>query len=92
MKKMLLVLITFILCIALSGCIDIFQYITKDGKGVHRNTIKITVSKTVFAMASGLSGSSESVDYEKLFDERNDIDVAKEYSQFNATVKPRSFS
>ncbi|MDR1031446.1 MAG: hypothetical protein LBL76_11325 [Treponema sp.] len=86
MKKMPLVLIMFILCIGLSGCIDIFQHITKDGSGIHRNTIKVTVSKTIFAMANGFSGSGEDIDYEKLFDESTPLDV-KEYSPFNATVK-----
>ncbi|MDR0562506.1 MAG: hypothetical protein LBG73_07430 [Spirochaetaceae bacterium] len=77
--------IIFTLCFALSGCIDIFQHITKDSNGIDRNTIKVTVSKVVFAMANGLSGAGD-IDYEKLFDESNNIDV-KEYNQFNASVK-----
>jgi hypothetical protein len=76
----------FILCLSLSGCIDIFQHITKDSNGIDKNTIKVTVSKTVFAMANGLSGSSDNIDYEELFNESNNIDV-KEYDQFNANVK-----
>jgi hypothetical protein len=76
----------FIFCFGLSGCIDIFQHITKDSNGIDKNTIKVTVSKTIFAMANGLSGSGESIDYEKLFNESNNIDV-KEYNKFDATVE-----
>jgi hypothetical protein len=86
MKKFGLWLIIFVLCLVLSGCIDVFQHITKDESGIDRNTIKVTVSKTVFAMANGFSESSDSIDYEKLFGESNNIDVT-EYNQFNATVK-----
>jgi hypothetical protein len=86
MKKFALFSLVFVLCLVLSGCIDIFQHITKDGNGNDRNTIKVTVSKTVFAMSNGFSGSSESIDYEKLFDESNNIDI-NEYNKFNATVK-----
>jgi hypothetical protein len=86
MKKSAFSSMVFILCLVLSSCIDIFQHITKDGNGIDKNTIKVTVSKTVFAMANGLSGSSDNMDYEELFNESNNIDV-KEYNQFNATVK-----
>jgi hypothetical protein len=86
MKKFDLFSFVFIFCFVLSGCIDIFQRITKDGDGNDRNTIKVTVSKTVFAMANGFSESSESIDYEKLFNESNNIDI-NEYNKFNATVK-----
>jgi hypothetical protein len=86
MKKLVIFSIVFILSFTLSGCIDIFQHITKDGNGIDKNTIKVTVSKTVFAMANGLSGSNEDIDYEKLFNESNNIDV-KDYNKFNATVK-----
>jgi hypothetical protein len=74
------------MCLVLSGCIDIFQHLTKDTNGIERNTLKVTISKMVFAMANGLSESDNSIDYEKLFDESNTIDV-NEYNQFNATVK-----
>jgi hypothetical protein len=86
MKKTVLCVIIFMLCLVLSGCIDIFQHITKDASGIDRNTIKVTVSKAVFAMANGFSGTSDETDYEKLFDESNNIDI-QEYNQFNATVK-----
>jgi hypothetical protein len=50
--------------------------------------IKVTVSKTIFAMANGLSGSGGDIDYEKLFDESdmNTLDMA-EYNQFGAAIK-----
>jgi hypothetical protein len=86
MKKLVVFPMIFIFCFGLSGCIDIFQHVTKDSSGIDKNTIKVTVSKTIFAMANGLSGSSESIDYERLFNESNNIDV-KEYDKFNATVK-----
>jgi hypothetical protein len=86
MKKITLPVIVFVLCLALSGCIDIFQHITRDENGIERNTIKISVSKTIFEMANGLSGSSDSLDYGKLFDESNNVDIT-DYNQFNATVK-----
>ncbi|MDR2747415.1 MAG: hypothetical protein LBB77_08225 [Treponema sp.] len=57
MKKAIPFFAVFGLCFVLSGCIDIFQHITKDNNGIDKNTIKVTVSKTVFAMANGLSGS-----------------------------------
>ena len=78
----------FVLCLALSGCIDIFHHITKNNNGIDKNTIKVTVSKTVFGMANGLSGSGDSMDYEKLFDESemNTMDI-NEYTQFGASVK-----
>jgi hypothetical protein len=84
MKKFALFSLIFVSCLVLSSCIDIFQHITKDGND--RNTIKITVSKIIFAMANGFSGSGESIDYEKLFDESNNVDIT-EYNKFNAAVK-----
>jgi hypothetical protein len=71
----------------LSSCIDIFQHITKDNNDIDQNQIKFTVSKTIFAMANGFSGSNEKIDYEKLFDESemNTVDMNK-YEQFSATV------
>ncbi|WP_461255994.1 hypothetical protein [Treponema sp. R80B11-R83G3] len=87
MKKFVLVTI-LVLCFIFSGCIDIFQHLTKDNNGNEKNTIKVTVSKTIFAMASGLYGYSNDIDYEKLFDENdmNTLDM-KEYNQFGATLK-----
>jgi hypothetical protein len=85
MKKLVIFSMIFILCFILSGCIDIFQHITKDGNGIDKNTIKVTVSKTVFAMANSLSDSSEDIDYEKLFNESNNIDI-RDYNQFNAII------
>ncbi|MDR0567731.1 MAG: hypothetical protein LBG87_00795 [Spirochaetaceae bacterium] len=84
-KKKAYYTIIFTLSFTLSGCIDIFQHITKDGNGVDRNTIKVTVSKVVFAMANGMSGAGDA-DYEKLFNESNTVDV-QEYTQFNASIK-----
>lgn len=86
MKKAIPFFAVFGLCFVLSGCIDIFQHITKDNNGIDKNTIKVTVSKTVFAMANGLSGSGDNIDYEKLFNESNNISV-EEYNQYNASVK-----
>lgn len=86
MKKFALFLLIFVLCLVLSSCIDIFQHITRDGNGNDRNTIKVTVSKTIFAMANSFSESGESIDYEKLFDESNNIDIT-DYNKFNATIK-----
>jgi hypothetical protein len=85
MKKLAFSSIVFI-SLVLSSCIDIFQHITKDGNGIDKNTIKVTVSKAVFAMANGLSGAGDNIDYEELFNESNNIDI-KEYNQFNAIVK-----
>jgi hypothetical protein len=86
MKKLVFPSIAFAFCIVLSGCIDIYQYLTKDANGIERNTIKVTVSKTVFAMANGFSDSSNAIDYEELFDESSPIDIG-EYNQFNASIK-----
>jgi hypothetical protein len=86
MKKAVVFPIVLVFCFCLSGCIDIFQHITKDSNGVDKNTIKVTLSKAVFEMANSFSGSGESIDYEELFNEGNSIDI-KEYDKFNATVK-----
>jgi hypothetical protein len=88
MKKLPSLLFVFLIGLMLSSCIDIFQHITKDNNGNERSTIKVTVSKTVFAMANSFSGSEKDFDYEKLFDESemNTVDV-NEYRQFGATVK-----
>jgi hypothetical protein len=86
MKRLILIAMSFFLCLVLSGCIDIYQYVTKDTNGVERNTIKVTVSKTIFAMANGFSGSDDDIDYETLFDESSPIDIG-EYNQFNASIK-----
>lgn len=64
MKKKILLLMAFAFCFALSGRIDIFQHITKDGNGIDRNTIKVIASKSVIALANGFSGSNGSIDYE----------------------------
>jgi hypothetical protein len=86
MKRFGLRLIIFIFCLVLSGCIDIFQHITKDGSGIDRNTIRVTVSKAVLEMANSFSGSGDSIDYDELFNESKNTDVAK-YNQFNASVR-----
>jgi Fe-S cluster assembly iron-binding protein IscA len=65
---------------SISGCIDIFQHITKDN-GIDKHTIKVTVSKVVFAMAKG----DNDIDYGEIFDGSN-IDI-EEYNQYNASVK-----
>jgi hypothetical protein len=87
MKKTVQFFIIIFLSLVLSGCIDIFQYITKDENGIHRNTIKVSVSKAVFEMANSFSDSDDKIDYEKLFDESSSIDKIT-YNQFNATIKP----
>jgi hypothetical protein len=88
MKKMIVSIVIFALCLVFSGCIDIFQHLTKDNNGIEKNTIKVTVSKTIFAMANGLSGSGDDIDYEKLFDESdmNTLDM-REYNQFEAIIR-----
>jgi hypothetical protein len=68
---------------AISGCVDIYQHLTKDGDGFVLNTIKVTVSKTVFEMAG--SFSEESIDYENLFSD-GAVDM-NTYDQFKATSK-----
>ena len=87
MKKLICFSVLFTVCFLLSSCIDIFQHITKDNNGIDQNQIKFTVSKTVFAMANGFSGSNEEIDYEKLFDESemNTVDMDK-YKQFSAII------
>jgi hypothetical protein len=74
------------LCFVLSGCIDVFQHLTRDANGIERNIIKVTVSKAIFAMANGLSGSGGDIDYEELLDESSPIGVG-DYGQFGATVE-----
>jgi hypothetical protein len=86
MKKLVAFSMIFIFCFSLSSCIDIFHHITRDSNGVDKNTIKVTISKTIFAMANGLSDSDDNIDYEKLFEESNDIDI-EEYGKYNATIK-----
>ena len=91
MKKPHLFLV-IALCLGLSGCIDIFQYITKDTDGVDKNTIKVTISKVLLALADSFSDSTGSVDYEELFDELfadselKALDVHN-YTQYGAAVK-----
>jgi hypothetical protein len=82
MKKLFYFSTIFILSIALSGCFDIFQHITKDNSGADKNTIKVTLSKTVFEMISGFA-DSEVINYDELFEE--DIDI-EEYEQFHASI------
>jgi hypothetical protein len=86
MKKFFCVSLAFSLCFVLVGCIDIFQHITRDTNGVDQNQIKVTVSKTVLAMANSLSDSDD-IDYEELFDasDMNTMDI-DEYKQFAARV------
>ncbi|MDR2808415.1 MAG: hypothetical protein LBB43_05325 [Spirochaetaceae bacterium] len=83
MWKKTFLLVTCVFCLVLSSCIDIFQHLTRDASGVDRNSIKVTASKTIFAMANGVS--DDNIDYEKLFDESSTVDI-KEYNQFNATI------
>jgi len=86
MRKSFISIILCVVCFGMSGCIDIFQNITRDTNGIDYNTIRITVSKTVLAMANSLSNSSD-IDYEKLFDESdlNNLDM-NDYNQYGATV------
>ena len=87
MKKAICLLTIFALCFVLSGCIDIFQHITKDNNGVDKLTVKITVSKAIFEMVSGLSGNDD-FDFENLLNESDmtgGIDV-NDYDQYGASV------
>lgn len=88
MKRIRFISLICVLCFMLSGCIDIFQSLTKDSNGVDKTTIKVSVSKLILAMANGFSDSDKNTDYEKLFEESelNTVDI-KNYSQFGATVK-----
>jgi hypothetical protein len=87
MKKIVVLLMILVPSLVLSSCIDIFQHLTRDTNSLERNTIRVTVSKTIFAMAKGLSGS-DNIDYEKLFDESdlNTMDM-NEYNQFGVNIK-----
>jgi len=88
MKKLYSISLIFILCFTLSGCFDIFQYITRDNDGIDKITVRATVSKGFFAMIYGLSGSTDDIDYDELFDESDmytfDID---NYSQYGAVME-----
>jgi hypothetical protein len=86
-RKTLGILVILILCFISSSCIDIFQHLTKDTNGIDRNTIRVTVSKTIIEMANNFSGSG-AVDYEKFFDENgmDEMDI-NEYNQFGASIR-----
>lgn len=73
MKKFSILVLVVILCLTCTGCIDIVQHITRLPDGSEQNTIKITVSKMIFALAAGVS-SSEDKNYEEFF---NDKEIKK---------------
>jgi hypothetical protein len=83
MKKFFMLSSVVLWCAAVSGCVDIYQHLTKDGDGLVRNTIKVTISKTVFEMAG--SFSEESIDYDELFSDGN-VDI-NAYDRFKATSR-----
>ena len=69
MKKFSILVLVVILCLTCTGCIDIVQHITRLPDGSEQNTIKITVSKMIFALAAGVS-SSEDKNYEEFFNDK----------------------
>ena len=82
MKKYLFIIV--LICgFLLSGCIDIYQHITKDNNGNERNTIKITLNKAIFEIGSSFGGIDD-FDFEDIFNE-SDFDI-HEYKQFGASV------
>jgi hypothetical protein len=83
MKKFFMLSSVVLWCAAVSGCVDIYQHLTKDGDGLVRNTIKVTVSKAVFEMAG--SFSEERINYDELFSDGN-VDI-NAYDRFKATSR-----
>ncbi|EMB21984.1 hypothetical protein [Treponema denticola] len=87
MKKFSILVLVVILCLTCTGCIDIVQHITRLPDGSEQNTIKITVSKMIFALAAGVS-SSEDKNYEEFF---NDKEIKKlidspKFNPFSAKI------
>ena len=68
MKKFSILVFVIVSCLTCTGCIDIFQHITRLPDGSEQNTIKITVSKILFEMAGSFSG--EEKDYAEFFNDK----------------------
>jgi hypothetical protein len=81
MKKTVYVFVVFILTNMLTGCIDIFQHITRTDSGIDQETIKITVSKVVLAMGN------ENIDYDEWLGENSDTLKMEDYNAFSATIE-----
>ena len=87
-KKLCSISLIFMLCFCLSGCFDIFQYITRDNDGIDKITVRATVSKGFFAMVYGLSGSTDDIDYNEMFDESDMYTFDTDnYIQYGAVIE-----
>jgi len=86
MKRWGCIFIVSAVSLALTGCIDIFQHLIIDADGLVRTTIRVTISKAVFAMADGLS--EDDADFEEIFNENdlNNMDLDR-YDQFGTSFE-----
>ncbi|MGP1594084.1 MAG: hypothetical protein ACTTH8_02415 [Treponema sp.] len=71
MKKIFFLCAMICYTVALSSCIEIVQHITEKQDGTIQNTVRITVSKALIAMAAGMNGVTEPISYDALFDQFN---------------------
>ncbi|UTC68066.1 MULTISPECIES: hypothetical protein [unclassified Treponema] len=87
MKKIIILIMLVVLCLTCTGCIDIVQHITRLPDGSEQNTIRITVSKMIFALVAG-SSFNEDKNYEEFFNDKEIkelIDIP-ELSPFSAKI------
>ncbi|MGP1577340.1 MAG: hypothetical protein ACTTH7_07655 [Treponema sp.] len=68
----------------LSSCIEIVQHITEKPDGTVQNTVRITVSKTLLAMAATMNGKQDPLNYNELFDQFN---PAENYLHSNKLIQ-----
>lgn len=68
-----------------TGCIDVYQHITRSPQGIERNTLKITVSKMILEMANGMSG--ESLDYDAWLEANKGSTDIDTYGTLNARIE-----
>ncbi|MDR0722165.1 MAG: hypothetical protein LBF75_05135 [Treponema sp.] len=68
-----------------TGCIDVYQHITRSPQGIERNTLKITVSKMILEMANGMS--DESVDYDAWLEANKGSTDIDTYGTLNARIE-----
>lgn len=64
----------------LTGCIDIFQYVGRDGNGNLELSVSVTIQKAIFEMASSFDGSAPP-DYEEEF-EMSEEEITGEYPEW----------
>ncbi|MDR2633947.1 MAG: hypothetical protein LBC51_10065 [Treponema sp.] len=85
MRKIMAGVLVSLAAYLCSGCIDVYQHITRSPQGIEHNTLKITVSKLLLAMANGMSDTA--LDYDAWLEANSGSMDIQAYESLKARIE-----